>query len=209
MSAFCNFPRRFLAAFALVAAALPLPAQLASSSPFLPAAAAGAQVATEGAPIELRGVMETGAGLSFCIFDPARKVSVWSRVNEKDHDFLIKGYDPASETLTVEHGGRSLRLVMRTVKVASSGQAAAPLPLPAPGMPGPNAIAQSVVLNPSPADEQRRLDAVAAEVRRRRALREQASIQAAQGVAETPPADAAQPQRKNQQQGQTRNRQRN
>jgi hypothetical protein len=206
-------PNRFLMAFALAAAAVPLPAQLASSSPFLPAAAAGAPVATEGAAIELRGVMETGDGLSFCIFDPARKVSVWSRVNEKDHDFLVKAYDPASETLTVEHGGRTLRLVMRTVKVASSGQAVAPLPLPAPGMPpAQNAVTQSVVLQPTPADEQRRLDAVAAEVRRRRALREQASILAAQGVqpvVETPPAQPAQPQRKNQQQGQTRNRQRN
>jgi hypothetical protein len=39
------------------------------------------------------------------------------------------------------------------------------------------------VLNPTPADEQRRLDAVAAEVARRRALREQATQQLGQGAA--------------------------
>ena len=52
----------------------------------------------------------------------------------------------------------------------------------------PAAVTQAVVLNPTPADEQRRLDAVAAEVARRRALREQASQQMGQGV---PPAGAA------------------
>jgi hypothetical protein len=85
----------------------------------------------------------------------------------------------------------------------------------------PTAVAQSVVLNPTPADEQRRLEAVAAEVRRRRALREQASIQAAQGqtpVVEAPaPAPAAQaqaqrgqrPPTQNQNQNQNRPKQRN
>ena len=43
-------------------------------------------------------------------------------------------------------------------------------------------MTQAVVLNPTPADEQRRLDAVAAEVARRRALREQATQQLSQGT---------------------------
>jgi len=66
-------------------------------------------------------------------------------------------------------------------------------------------------LNPTPADEQRRLEAVATEVRRRRALREQASIQAAQGVApaaETP-APQGQPQAQRQNRDDNRNRPRN
>ena len=46
----------------------------------------------------------------------------------------------------------------------------------------PPAIAQSVVINPTPADEQRRLEAVAAEVARRRQLREQAALQVSQGI---------------------------
>jgi hypothetical protein len=193
-------------------------AQLAQSSPFMPAQAAATTAVTEGAPLELRGVMDTGSGLLFGIFDPVKKVSVWSKLNEKDHDFLVKSYDATNEIVTVQHGGRTLNLAMRASKVASSGQATAPPPMSAPtGM--PTAVAQSVVLNPTPADEQRRLEAVAAEVRRRRALREQASIQAAQGqtpVVEAPaPAAQAQAQRgqrpptQNQNQNQNRPKQRN
>ena len=131
---------------------------------------------------------------------------------------MVKSFDATNETVTVQHGGRTLNLAMRASKVASSGQATAPPPMSAPtGM--PTAVTQSVVLNPTPADEQRRLEAVAAEVRRRRALREQASIQAAQG--QTPvveaPAPVAQAQRgqraptqgQNQNQNQNRLKQRN
>ena len=211
---FTRFPHRslLLGACLVLAAASRAGAQLAASSPFMPAAAATTGAVTEGAPIELRGVMDTGAGMSFCIFDPVRKTSVWSRLNEKDHDFLVKSYDAGNEMVTVEHGGRTLTLGLRAVKVASSGQAMAPAPLPSPGMPAaPGAVTQSVVLNPTPADEQRRLEAVATEVRRRRALREQASIQAAQGVApaaETP-APQGQPQAQRQNRDDNRNRPRN
>jgi len=188
-------------------------AQLAVDSPFLPSgSSAGGSSVTEGAPIELRGVMETRAGMSFCIFDPARKASAWVRLNEKDHDFVVKLYDANNETVTVDHSGRVFTLALRAVKVASSGQASSPAPLPSPSMPSmPTAITQSVVANPTPADEQRRLEAVASEVRRRRALREQASIQAANGappVIEAQPMQPAQNQNKRQtnSQGQTQNR---
>lgn len=214
--------RYFRAATVLPAVLLALSgtarAQLAASSPFLPAAAAGATAVSEGAPIELRGVMETRSGMSFCIFDPAKKVSVWVGIDEKDHDFVVKSYDATNETVAVTHGGRTLTLAMRAMKVASSGQAAAPAPLPAPGMPNvPTPVTQSVVVNPTPADEARRLEAVAAEVRRRRALREQASIQAANSppVVEAPvpqpqPQQQQQRQRQtNQGQNQNRTRQRN
>jgi hypothetical protein len=82
-------------------------------------------------------------------------------LNERGNDFVVKAADPARESVTVDFQGRSLQLVLRTAKVASSGAAAGPRP-PAP------AVASSVVVNPSMADEQRRLDAVAQEVRRRR-----------------------------------------
>ena len=214
--------RIFRAATLLPAVLLALPgtvrAQLAANSPFMPAGTAGATTVSEGAPIELRGVMETRSGMSFCIFDPAKKVSAWVGLNEKDRDFTVKSYDATNETVTVDHGGRVLTLAMRAVKVASSGQAAAPAPLPSPGMPMvPTPVTQSVVVNPSAADEARRLEAVATEVRRRRALREQASIQAANSppVAEAPvpqpqPQQQQQRQRQpNQGQNQNRTRQRN
>ena len=166
------------------------PAELAANSPFLPATSAGSAVATEGAVIELRGVMETRAGLSFCIFDPAKKVSTWTRINQKGHDFLVKSYDAGHETVAVDYGGRTITLAMRVAKVASSGQASAPSPiLPT----GPTAVTQTVVINPTPADEQARLEAVATEVRRRRALREQASTQAATAVPPVAEAPGMQP----------------
>ncbi len=188
-------------------------AQLAANSPFMPAQAAATTAVTEGAPLELRGVMNTGSELMFGIFDPAKKVSVWSKLNEKDHDFLVKSYDAANETVTLQHGGRTLTLAMRAARVASSGQASAPPPMMQAPVGMPNAISQSVTLNPSPADEQRRLEAVAAEVRRRRSLREQASIQAAQGlpVVEAPvaapvPQPEAQRTQRTQTQGQKQTR---
>jgi hypothetical protein len=178
-------------------------AQLAANSPFMPAASSGPATVTEGAAIELRGVMETKAGLSFCIFDPAKKVSTWTAVNQKGYDFVVKSYDGAHETVSVEYGGRTITLAMRAVKVASSGQAVAPMPLPTPGTGMPAAVTRNVVLNPTSADEQARLEAVAAEVRRRRALREQASIQAANGVPPAPVVEAPPPQPQ-QQRGQQR-----
>jgi len=62
--------------------------------------------------------------------------------------------------------------------VADAAAPAAPPPSVAPAGPAITvtpAVTQTVMVNPSPADEQRRLEAVAAEVNRRRALREQAS----------------------------------
>jgi hypothetical protein len=72
----------------------------------------------------------------------------------------------------VEYQGRTLRLVLKAAKVASAG------PVMGVVAGNPSAVTQSVVLNPTPADEQRRLDAVAAEVRRRRQEREKAAQEA-------------------------------
>jgi len=73
-------------------------------------------------------------------------------------------------------------------KVVSSGSAAQNMAPPPPQMSNvPQAVTQAVVVNPTPADEARRLEAVASEVARRRALREQVSQQV------TPPPVPPQP----------------
>jgi hypothetical protein len=113
-------------------------------------------------------------------------------LNERNAEFdvVARQHDELQKTLTIEHQGKTLTLAMREPKVVSAGNAGAmpaPPPVPAP-VPTPNvlpAVTQSVVLNPTAADEQRRLEAVAAEVARRRALREQATLQVGQG---TPPS---------------------
>jgi len=164
------------AAFAAFAWAGPLRADLAASSPFLPAnAAASGALAGPSGPIELRGVMATSEGASYCIYDTAKKKDFWVGLNEAGHDFVVKAADSASDSVTVDYQGRSLHLVLHTAKVASSGSVSAGPP-DVRGVQQVNpALTATVVLNPTPADEQRRLDAVAQEVRRRRMEREKAA----------------------------------
>jgi hypothetical protein len=164
-------------------------AQLATVSPFLPAAAAAANAPTAGAPLEFRGVLEDSDGLKFRIVDPARKTGVWMKLNERDPnlDCVVKQHsgEGEQETVVVEQGGRTYTLAVHTAKVVSSGAGGQPMAAPPPGLPAgmPPAIVNTVNVNPTPAQEQARLQAVADEVARRRALREQAAQQVNQGQA--------------------------
>ena len=175
-----------------VLAAFPARAAEGARSPFMPAAGAAAAAPTAGAPLEYRGYLETSEGVQFRIYNPTRKAGVWARLNERNAEFDVtpKQHDDGYRTLTLEHQGRTITLAVREPKVVSAGSAAAlPMPAAAP-VPAANvapAVTQSVVLNPSPADEQRRLEAVASEVARRRALREQATQQ----IQAMPAANAA------------------
>ena len=196
-------PALFLRLLPPLLAAIPseLPAQ--GRSPFTPpAAAAPAAAATSAAGgLEYRGNIDLGDGLQFRLFDPAKKSGVWVRLNQRNEelDVVARRYDDEQKALTIEHQGRSITLSMRVAKVVSGGapvQAPNP-PVAAPSVPAPAvnvapAVTQSVVVNPTPADEQRRLEAVAAEVARRRAIREQAAQQVNQCV--VPPTPPAQPQ---------------
>lgn len=154
--------------------AAPLPS---SVSPFLPpdAPAAVAGTAAQGAPVEFRGVVVMGGRQRFNFFDPARKQSVWIGLDEPGTPYRVTAYDDARESVTVEVEGRVLALTLEKTKIASSpppgnvpmaGAVPAVAGAPAPGVP-------PVVLNPTAADEAKRLEAIAAEVRRRRALRQQ------------------------------------
>ena len=164
-------------------------AQLAAKSPFLPAQGGATSSPTTGAPLEYRSWMETAQGLKARIVDPSRRAGAWMLVNERDpsFDFVVKQIDTEHDTVAVDYQGRTLTLALHVAKVASSGAAqnfAAGAPNLGSNMPA--AITQSVVVNPTPADEQRRLEAVAAEVARRRQLREQAAQQVNQGVSLAP-----------------------
>ena len=171
-------------------------AQLATNSPFLPPQSAAPPPAAQNAPLEFRGFIQTGDGVHYRVHDPARKVGTWAKIEEREPNLgvLVKGYDAERKVLTVEHEGRTLTLPERESKVVSSGSAGQVIPSPAFPVPAPNVapgVQQSVVVNPTPADEQRRLEAVAAEVARRRALREQAAQQMnatnAVGIPRPPP----------------------
>lgn len=163
-------------------------AQGTARSPFLPPQSSGPTAPTQGAPLEYRGYMVTNEGTLYRIYDPAKKVGAWVKLNERnpDLDVIAKQHDRDHDTLVIEHGGRALTLAERKAKVVSGGNMAAvpPPAVPMPAQPAnvAPAVTQAVVLNPTPADEQRRLEAVAAEVARRRALREQATQQMSQGT---------------------------
>lgn len=188
-----RIPFRLLALFgAGLAAGVEGRAQLAAKSPFMAAPAAGATAPAENTPWEFRGYMETAGGVQYRLYDPAKKSGIWVKLNERNADFGIvaKQHDSAKEMLTIEFQGKTLTLPVRKAKVVSSGNAAHAVPPAVAQAPSnvPAAVTQAVVLNPTPADEQRRLDAVAAEVARRRALREQA----AQGQGGAAPGGAPQ-----------------
>ena len=174
LSSFPMFPLvRHVCQFACLSLALGLAARAAdtpvAASPFLPAASANAaNAATPDSPLELRGIMADGDNYMFSLYDSIRKASVWARLNQPGREFIIKSHDISRDTITVEYQGRVLTLTLKMGKIASAPVLGTRSTV-APPIGGP------VVLNPTPADEQRRLEAVAAEVRRRRALREQAA----------------------------------
>jgi hypothetical protein len=187
--------------------------QLATRSPFVSTQGAGAAAPTAGAPLEYRGMMETSEGLKVRLVDPSRhNLGVWLLVNQRDSSLeaVVKQIDVEHDTVTVDYQGRALTLAQHVAKVASAGTAQNFVAMPNPASNLPPAIANSVVVNPTPADEQRRLEAVAAEVARRRQLREQASQQVAQGVPVAQQViQQAQQQRQQQQAQQNANQQNN
>ncbi|MEO5960723.1 MAG: hypothetical protein ABIZ49_06155 [Opitutaceae bacterium] len=172
-------------------------AQLAANSPFLPPQTNAPTTPVANEPLEFSGLMSAPDGgiLYRIIYDKVNKKGAFVKLNERkpDLNLLAKQYDAANKTITVEYEGRTLNLPLRESKVLSGGaMPVMPQPMPAPvGSNVPPAVTQAVALNPTPAQEQGRLEAVAQEVARRRALRDQASQQANPGVATpTPPAGA-------------------
>jgi hypothetical protein len=168
-------PIPILQGIVLLAAALAgsARADLAANSPFSPAGTAGPGAgAAPSGPIELRGITSMGGHASYLIYDVNKKKNIWVGMNEAGNDFVVKSADPSSDAVTVDYQGRSMKLELHTSKVASSGNAMPPTGV----QPGNPAVASTAVAAPgAPTDEQRRLDAVAQEVRRRRMERERAA----------------------------------
>ena len=162
-------------------------ASLAGNSPFLPPAGESAPAA-EATPIELRGILTMGGKTSFNIYDPATKSSAWVGVNESGHPFTVTDFDASAERATVNYQGRAIALVLQRPKIVAAPIMAAPTAAPGAPVATTPVPMPAPVLNPTPADEARRLEAVAAEVRRRRALRQQAAQMQAQQQAGQPPA---------------------
>jgi hypothetical protein len=175
-----SFPSPLLAVGMLLGLVLPAKAELAATSPFLPPGGQAVAAPVNTVPLELRGVNSTRSGTMFSIFDPVKKSGTWVKINETGYDFAVKKYDADTDTVTIEYQGRTQVLQMRTPKIASSGNAVAPLPAPAPIIAGPvpnQNPTPRVVASPTPATEAARLADWQAEIQRRRDMRAQAATQ--------------------------------
>ena len=154
---------------------------LVDRSPFAPTPQAGdASGSSEPqGTLEFRGMVTDAAGTSYSIFDTTTNKGRWVRAEDSNSPVQVKNFDAASNTLEIEQNGKPVKLPLKRA-VIQAGQpitamvAPAPSPngppqgVPAPGQGGPQA-------KPDAAADARRLEAVAAEVRRRRALRNTAN----------------------------------
>lgn len=144
----------------------------AARSPFLPPVveAPAATVVVEDAELQFCGTFGGGENKRFLIYNLTTRRSTWLRLGQEGPDELyVDDFDPVESTIMVRQGGRALTLAMSAARLAGGGGGANPAPVPLAG--NPEDLVNTVRVNPTPADERRRLEAVAAEVRRRRAAR--------------------------------------
>lgn len=146
---------------------------LVTKSPFMPQQeeAAAAPVVTENAAVEFRGLIATKEGVLFGLYDRTKNIGAWVGQNEAGGDFKVSAYDASADLVTVEYQGQRYTLPLSSAKVG----AAAPSPLPTVNRPPQSSGGRVTAVPGVRADDQRRLESVAAEVRRRRALRQAAT----------------------------------
>jgi len=113
-----------LSMFTAAATAL---AGVSTESPFAPRGLL--PNAANSSPIELRGISSDDQGMRFAIYDPVKKEGAWVRVDEKGHPFIIRSFDAATNRITVDYQGRTQSLSLAEPKFG-------PAPRP-PGMPIP------------------------------------------------------------------------
>lgn len=140
---------------------------LISNSPFIANSTVGTQPTNpESTSIEFRGVISSRDGTVFGLYDRTRNQGEWVRQNEKGADFTVLDYDEVNAVVTVEYQGQKLSLALSSSKIDPAVPYANPritsAPMGAPPVPG---------LAGATSTDQRKLESIAAEVRRRRALR--------------------------------------
>lgn len=142
---------------------------LLDNSPFGSAVSGVAQVKAEN-PVEFRGVFAQGGEYFFNVYLAAQSRAEWLGLDETFGESLkVKHYDAINQQLTIELDGKSLTLALASAKrPAATAPAATNRALPA--AKGPDTSAE-----PAPSvSDQERLNKIADEIRRRRALRQQA-----------------------------------
>lgn len=158
---------------------------LVDRSPFAPPGHSNEPVAQpEQATLEFRGIVTDEAGTAYSVFDTSTNKGRWVRADDANSPIRVRGFDADNATLEVEQNGRVQKLTLKRATIQAGQPMTAMVPANvAPGMPSPN----GEVRRDAGADA-RRLEAVAAEVRRRRALRNAASTGNGQPPAPQAPA---------------------
>jgi hypothetical protein len=92
-------------------------------SPFLPpsVAAGGSASAGETCTLELRGIMSTSKGFEYCVYDSAKKRSVWVAPNQTGPGFVLAEADGVRGTVTLVRNGQRIRLTLHEAKIHSGG----------------------------------------------------------------------------------------
>ncbi|TAG32548.1 MAG: hypothetical protein EAZ36_02110 [Verrucomicrobia bacterium] len=170
----------------LLASTLPLAAidlqPLVNRSPFAPPKdASGAVPLAEPGTLEFRGVVVDESGTAYSVFDAKENRGYWLREGVPS-PFRVTSYRAQDGLLELEHNGRPIKLQLKRATI-QAGAVITDVPRQA-----ANPMSPAQVANGGDAG---RLEAVAAEVRRRRALRNAAS--AATPVPTPPPANFAEP----------------
>lgn len=172
---------------------------LVDRSPFSPPKSAVAESGTQDQPgtLEFRGMVVDAAGTSYSVFDVTASRGYWLKEGG-DGAIRVKSYSAQDNQLEVEQNGKPVKLQLKRATIqAGAPMVAAPAPRPPsqPGMPQPGGGPGVGRPTGEPGADARRLEAVAAEVRRRRALRNAAANPAAapqpaagQPAAAPPPA---------------------
>src|SRR5512146_1302867 len=137
MCAAVSIRSMFLPFVGVIALARPLVAEsnLLDNSPFLPPNVAGA-VGAGAAPLELRSVLKAGGEYEFSLYDTAKRQSTWVKLNETGHDFVVKAFDPANDSVTVEQQNRTYKLALKEAKIVPLAVVAVPNANQVPLMPG-------------------------------------------------------------------------
>jgi hypothetical protein len=183
-----NFSRSLLLGLFFAAGSV-FAADPSNQNPFAPASGPVVTAPTESSPLELRGIVSSNNGQTvFGVFDPVKRQSSWVRLDETGQDFVVRSHDPARGTVRIEYQGRVIELQLKEAKIET---AAAPPPMPVamqqPPRPG-NMPAPQVATSANSAEEAKRLEGVAQEVRRRRMMRAQAGQQQPQPPPQQPQA---------------------
>jgi hypothetical protein len=146
---------------------------LTPDSPFLPTNGGGGgdAAAQANSPLELRGILALPDGYKFNVCDPTGHTNVWVGLKDSGQPIIVRACDVAHNTVTVEYQGRELTLSLPKSRITPMSMQSPMAMMPQPQM----MMGQGQMPPPSGNigvdQERQRLERIAEEIRRRRALR--------------------------------------